>query len=271
MSKKMKTIIVAACCVLAIPVFAQTTVKWLSEQQQFVKKSDSSVQKEVQWTLQDWNADNSSYLAARNEINALHDKSELSKKILLYKGLAKTQPNNALAQYKWAYSTWSTLDKFASAAERYEAMKDPIKAMLNAPFPHTYDYARLLIIYQSQDGLIYAGALHKYADVLASSHPKDNELQFAVAQMLVQLPNPEYIKKYVPILEHLAQESPTDYRYAVALVGYYSSVDAHNLNAKDSVRNKSRKDFIDSMRNALKYANLPGELRKKYTFLVNSE
>jgi len=264
MKKIGRSIVVIICLVVSVPVLAHTTLKWYAEQKTFVERTRPEQQKDVQWTLESWDEDNSDYAAAREKIDGMRGGSALKPAILLYEGLAKAQPNNPLAQFKWAYATWVSLDKYTPSGTVIKTMHDPIQAMLDAPYPHTYDYARLLVLRQSMEG-VYFGAIHKHGDVMASAHPEDEELQYAVARMVVQFPNADYIKRYVPVLKKLQHKYPTDYRYALALVRYNQGVFSRNRYDEETVHN-----FVSSIRDLLKYPNLPTKTKEYFTKWVEA-
>lgn len=107
------------------------------------------------WIHQPWTGDDTPYAAARakidQELNTLSPQTVVTK----YAAPAKLRPQDPLAQFAWAYTVYKAVHLASFAGPQTENMRFAAElAISEAPFPQTYNYARLhfLMYLQSPGG-----------------------------------------------------------------------------------------------------------------------
>ena len=105
------------------------------------------------WAFENWTGDDTPYAAARAEIEQAMaaGKSPLTLG-LQYGPQAKKEPNNPLAQFRWAYAVW-TAGRSQSTVRPAPSLRFAAElALAEAPQPHTYNYDRLHYMIWIQGG-----------------------------------------------------------------------------------------------------------------------
>lgn len=145
-----------ACTVTAVPlggqktkpVFPQLPVPhpppvqdrkyWTEQRKEFQALTNKS------WAFEDWTGNDAPYAAARAEIERAAAAGKLPLTLASqYEPQAKKEPNNPLAQFRWAYAVWTAGRSQSTARPTPNVRFAAELAIAEAPQPHTYNYDRL--------------------------------------------------------------------------------------------------------------------------------
>lgn len=143
------------------PILTPTDPKYWAKQ-----RKDFHAVTNHAWVYQKWTGNDAPYAAARSQVE--HDFAvsvEPQDLLARYKTAAQRQPNNALAQFTWAYGV-RLADRSPAfhIQDRGEFLDAANVALSEASSPHTYNYDRLRFLLWIQEG---AGAASHHLEGIA--------------------------------------------------------------------------------------------------------
>jgi len=158
------------------------------------------------WTNVPWNGDNKPYQQIRATIdNAIAARRKPQDLAFFYEGPALRDPSDPQAQFKWAYATYRvalTTDQTTGD----NMLDHPLQALVLAPFPKTYEYARLIFLAEDHTRCFITN-LQAVSKRIVRINPKDRDVKYAAARNLIY--------STVPVDRNLS------YKYAAELLTQY--------------------------------------------------
>lgn len=143
--------------------------------------------RELLWTQQPWTGDDRPYVRIRQTIDkAVASGQDVDTVIARYRPAAMSKPQDARAVFGWAYAAWNARKRFFNSEEQSRRIALPSYALLRAPFPRTYQFARLLFLTQARDSA-YGQFLIGVGDKLLRRNPQDDEVKLYLAKSLAYL------------------------------------------------------------------------------------
>lgn len=120
---------------------------WAEQREEFKALTNDA------WAQEQWTGNDAPYAVMRSRIESAVAAGQPPVALVSqYAGQAKKEPNNALAQFSWAYAVRLA----TKAAPASKAMSDLLfaacVAIAETPPPHTYNYDRLRYLLWIQDG-----------------------------------------------------------------------------------------------------------------------
>jgi len=101
------------------------------------------------WVDDKWTGDDQPFAAARQSIDGMFAAGvDTSSLVAKYKLVAGAHPDDALAQYNWAYANFRQLQIPHANQVSPDSNYEVIGALAAAVQPHVYDYDRLRLLYE---------------------------------------------------------------------------------------------------------------------------
>ena len=126
-----------------------------------------------EWTVAPWNGNDKPYQQMRDTIdNAIAGGRKPQELVEFYELPALEHPNDPIAQFRWAYATYKvaiTTNEITGDNMLYQ----PLKALVLAPFPKTYDYARLIYLMEDYGHGPFILQLRNVSKRLVKHNPND--------------------------------------------------------------------------------------------------
>lgn len=98
------------------------------------------------WMAAPWNGSDKPYQQMRGTIdNAISGGRKPQELVEFYKLPALEHPNDPKAQFRWAYAAYIAA-KQTDYNQGEKILGSPRQALVLAPFPHSYEYARLIFL-----------------------------------------------------------------------------------------------------------------------------
>ncbi len=138
-----------------------------------------------EWATTSWDGDDRPYQQIRATIdNAIADGRKPQELLDLYEMTALRQPNDSQLQFKWAYAAYMA----AKQTDYYQGERilgKPREMLVLAPFPHSYEYARLIFLTESYVNMPYGSHLQEVSKRLVKKNPADRNVKYEAASNLV--------------------------------------------------------------------------------------
>jgi len=101
------------------------------------------------WVSQSWKGDNTPFKAIRQTLDKQIKEDNFQALLLNYKKQAQANPKNSQTVFQWAYAAYQSIQITPNMpSEDYTNTVESVhQALAQAPFPNTYDYARLIYIF----------------------------------------------------------------------------------------------------------------------------
>jgi hypothetical protein len=138
-----------------------------------------------------WDGDSAPYIHVMKEIKSDFQSPQLEEaRLASYRLAAMNAPNDPVAQYRWCYSAICFLRLASTWQEKSSIMSGVFEALLNAPFPKTYEYARAeflafrLEVENSHDFGWRGGSLASLGDRLLAVNSDDPSVEMTESSML---------------------------------------------------------------------------------------
>jgi len=179
---------------------------------------DNSVASELPsytWTAEKWTGDDKPYVRLRHLIDAQVAPRKGKPQMLAvlvesYKGTALRKPGDPQAQFAWGYAL------LQSARAGYPvpsgvssgAPRDVALAMVAAPSPHSYQYARQLLLMAMWWRNYPFPQLTNVSQRLLKRNPKDYAVMYQAAMLLAQSPKLAQRQQAVRYAEQFAKAHP---------------------------------------------------------------
>ncbi len=152
------------------------------------------------WTTASWGSDDTPYQQIRSTVDhatkAGRDPLDLMQ---YYQMLAIRNPNDPKAQFRWAYAAYVAAKQMAYSHSE-DILYWPNKALVLAPFPHTYQYARLIFLIESHASGPFILRLQNVSKRLMKQNPSDIDVKYEAAGNLLYSSNPtdrELASRYI--------------------------------------------------------------------------
>ena len=210
--------------------------KYWAEQRKEVKALTNDA-----WVYEQWTGDDGPYAAARLNIDHALATTPPQALVARYAAHAKSRPNDPLAQFSWAYTVHDAIKSASFPAQDAENTRFAAQlALAEAPFPRTYNYARLRYLIWIQGG---GGGPSHFLKGMAYRLLQKDPNDFPVLSGLIQIYSANHdkaaqqqgyaliqktIKKYPGnpqvydllggwyYFQYLSYHNPSDYRSAMA-------------------------------------------------------
>ena len=136
------------------------------------------------WMTLPWDNDDKPYQQSRSTIdNAINGGRKPQELVELYEGAARRQPKNAQAQFRWAYSAYKQAKELDyNSGEK--VLESPTEALLSAPFPRTYEYARLIYLIEDHSSFLVPD-LQEISKRIVKRSPEDRDIKYSAARNLI--------------------------------------------------------------------------------------
>jgi hypothetical protein len=173
-----------------------------------------------------WTGDNKPYQQIRASIDTAIVKGEAIDDLRQQYGLAAQQkPNDPLAQFAWAYSSWiASHSRTITEGKADEDLSGIPEALTHVSDPHTYDFYRLRFLLGGGKRLLPLG--HR----LLTVDPNDTDVK---VQMVRISPNE---RTAVAGCNRLIEAYPQNPRYRSLLANVYSAAWAESHDEKDRLK-----------------------------------
>lgn len=182
------------------------------------------------WVSQSWKSADAPYKAIRQTIEQQVTRGGNVQSLLLnYKKQAQANPENAQKVFQWAYAAYQSIHTAPNmASEDYTNTVQSVHQILaQAPFPNTYDYARLIYIFDDDSPvLIPAG------ERLLAQNPNDSPVKMKLAANWSALAGMDHVYKHqtnvkaerraITLAQELIKSEPKNARYQNLLGLIYS-------------------------------------------------
>lgn len=170
------------------------------------------------WATAPWESGDKPYQQIRATIDGAIAAGQKPQSLAeLYAGPALRQPNDAKAQFRWAYATYKEAG-LMSYDDVELALGKPREQLILAPFPNSYEYARLIFLTEDYIGMPNA-RLWQVGKRLVRYKPDDRVVKYAAANNLIfskQLADRNLADQYV----HELLMSYPDWSKPHGLVGF---------------------------------------------------
>ncbi len=172
------------------------------------------------WAAQPWTGDDRPCQKIRADIkkalNANHDPDAL---IAEYKAKADAAPKDPQAAFGWAFAAWRVATWSKEYQRKYSDFSDLPDALASAPFPKTYNYARLRFLIQAQ--VRPMPQLEELGKRLVNRDPKDIDVKYQLIKVLRQVPSPPENQEALKLAQELVQSDPKSALYYQVLGNIY--------------------------------------------------
>jgi tetratricopeptide (TPR) repeat protein len=168
------------------------------------------------WLNAPWTDEDAPYQAIRERIDTVLDKSSQPTMIVnSYQAESKKSPTDPKALFAYCYSAFKATELPNGISDtqfdsKFDALYTPI-ANAALHLPHTYNYARLVFLGDSRYNSA-APDLIPIGKRLFEHSPKDADVEYAFARMLVFSKNPTDINLAISHQQNLARRFPNDPR-----------------------------------------------------------
>ena len=118
------------------------------------RKKEADALTNTNWVHLSWTGNDAPYAAARARIDGELGTKPPQALVAEYAAPAKSHPNDPLAQFAWAYAVHHAIKSASFPAQNAEATRFATEvAIAEAPYPRTYNYARLsFLVYVEAPG-----------------------------------------------------------------------------------------------------------------------
>ena len=161
-------------CLLAVPALGSSTAP---RKPYPVRRTMATV---WGWTTAPWNGDDRPYQRIRATIdNAVAGGRKPQELMYFYEASALKNPNDPQAQFRWAYAAYKaalTVDYYTGES----ILSKPRDALVLGPFPHTYEYVRLIFLTEDYAEM-FVTQLLPVGKRLLLRNPNDLDVKYAVA------------------------------------------------------------------------------------------
>lgn len=142
-----------------------------------------TAQESQQWLNEDWTGNAQPYQQIEQQIDEVASNKVALKALLLSsRALAERDAKNPQAQFRWVYSGWKMLTPSSSYWDRHRYLNGAFEAMVSAPSPNVYEYARLrFMVAPSCSQLVPVG------ERLLRRTPSDMRMKYRVVSDYIQL------------------------------------------------------------------------------------
>ncbi len=171
------------------------------------------------WAAQPWTGDDKPYQQIRKNIyNEIASGQNAEELLARYKAQAEAKPADPQAQFAWAYAALR-LSAFPGRQDTKVDLTGLPDALAGAPYPRTYDYARIRFL--AQASLRPMGQLEELGKRLAQRDPADVPVKFRLIQVLRQIPSPPENAQAVRLAEEFVKSDPQQLIYRATLANVY--------------------------------------------------
>ncbi len=163
------------------------------------------------WLNESWTGDDAPYVAIRAQIEHAFNTATPQALVAQYAPAAKARPNDPLAQFAWAYAVHKAVTSAQYAVENADDVRFAAEvALAEAPFPRTYNFARLrfLITLQSPAG----GGYHTLigtAQRLLKKDPNDFPVMMGLIALNSQNSDPSAQKLAYALIQKAIKQYPS--------------------------------------------------------------
>lgn len=172
------------------------------------------------WAAQPWTGNDRPYQKIRADINkALYAGQGPDALIADYKAKADADPKDPQAAYGWAFAVWRISTWSDEYQQKYSDFTDLPDALAAAPFPKTYNYARLRFLVQAQVRAM--PQLQELGERLVKRNPKDADVKYQLIHVLRQTPSPPENREALKLAQDLVQSDPKVALYYQVLGNVY--------------------------------------------------
>ena len=141
------------------------------------------------WATVPWDGNEKPYQQMRATIdNAITGGRKPQDLVFLYENPARQNLNDPKAQFKRAYAAYLAA-KQTDDAEGERILGEPRTSLILAPFPKTYEYARLIFLTEDYLGMPNS-RLQEVSKRLLKRDPSDTAVKYAAARNLIFSTNP---------------------------------------------------------------------------------
>ena len=159
------------------------------------------------WATASWGGDDRPYRQIRATIDNASSGGRKPQELMdFYETAARKAPNDPEAQFRWAYAAYkAALTVNYNTGERL--LGDPRDALVLAPFPHSYEYARLIFLTEDY-AVMLVYQLTPVGKRLLRRNPNDYEVKYGTARDLMFSRNPADRQLALKYIEELIRERP---------------------------------------------------------------
>jgi len=160
------------------------------------------------WTSQKWDKDDQSYLKIQAEIEQLIEQGKLTpEELAKYKVIGEQTLSNPQIVFRWAYAA----ERLAASTDKSKdklTFRDGVsQALLKAPFPDTYSYARIRFLSQMKSNH-FINDIKAAGERLLLHNPNDYEVKYNMTRILSWSPEPEQQVKAFEYAQDLVKLRP---------------------------------------------------------------
>ncbi len=172
------------------------------------------------WTKEQWTGDNQPFEQVREDLSGVTVK-KLTLPVLLarYKALAKQNPADPVAQFRWGYTAYLMLESTMDGSMQHHILYGVREALGRASPPCAYDYARLRFLIEGCQGRVYG--LDEVGERLRVRRPDDYAVLYYLVGALDQRPDIAAKRKALGCALRLVQLRPDLPHPYSALGGVY--------------------------------------------------
>lgn len=106
----------------------------------------------IVWASKPWTGNDGLLINTRNQIDKqIADRQDSQALLEQYRSDAKANPRDPLKVFAWAYSARKALSPWMPYEDRVKTLTGVHQALLAAPFPNTYNYARIIFLIAEDD------------------------------------------------------------------------------------------------------------------------
>ncbi len=176
-----------------------------------------------EWAAQPWIGNDQPYQKIRTEIDqAVASGQPPDMMIATYKAKADAAPKDPQAVFGWAYTAWRISTWSDEYQQKYNDFTDLPDALANAPFPHTYNYARLRFLIQAQVRAM--PQLQELGERLVKQDAKDVDVKYQLIKVLKKISSlPEY-QEALHLAQDLVKAYPKEPLYYQVLGNIYDDI-----------------------------------------------
>ena len=141
------------------------------------------------WTTASWDGDDKPYQQMRATVDkAIAGGRKPNEMVELYEAPALKAPSDSKAQFKWAYAAYRAAE-LSDYNTGENILYRPCKALVLGPFPHTYEYARLIFLTEDYADMLVP-RLQQVSKRFLKVAPQDTDVKYAAAKNLLYNPEP---------------------------------------------------------------------------------
>jgi hypothetical protein len=160
------------------------------------------------WKTATWNTNDKSYQQMRTTIdNAISSGRKPQDLVGLYAQKARQMPNDAKAQFCWAYAAYMEARQ-TDYNHGENIIGEPRSALILAPFPHNIEYARLIFLTIGYLGMPYGSQLETVSKRMVLNFPTDGDVKYTAANNLIYSDNLAYRHLGLIYIKELIKSEP---------------------------------------------------------------